>query len=346
MYDLSFYNKSIKRHFKKKILMNLEARSDENDNGFKETPVRASANVPSTNKCLQMIHFNAFKNENIKKKRKQSYLVKAQKSKAKRWVTSSSSSYTNGHSTASSKACPNHVLSKQKVVEANLGSNYQAFNRKSALDTMINNACRNTLRNRIIDSSIYIQQIGIKAMLFTNYFILENLEPIPDCIFKQNYCRRTLKYCYQFVCGVSPKWENCHSLSEDLKEQIKDICLPLKGLLPMEATLVTLSEQTRLPLPRLYDLYPNPSMHVRSIAISINGIRILLSLSLPRAYNDQLKLISPFHSLQLKLSYFNYQEVEQEYMPVFIDPDRAEKERELNKIKSSIPTPEITSEFL
>ncbi|KAL0094012.1 hypothetical protein F4703DRAFT_1730250, partial [Phycomyces blakesleeanus] len=59
--------------------------------------------------------------------------------------------------------------------------------RKSALDTMINNACRNTLRNRIIDSSIYIQQIGIKAMLFTNYFILENLEPIPDCIFKQNY---------------------------------------------------------------------------------------------------------------------------------------------------------------
>ncbi|KAL0078187.1 hypothetical protein F4703DRAFT_1960396 [Phycomyces blakesleeanus] len=53
------------------------------------------------------------------------------------------------------------------------------------------------------------------------------------------------KYCYQFICGGSPEWGNRGSLSEDLKEQIKDICLPLKGLLPVEVTLVTLSKQPR-----------------------------------------------------------------------------------------------------
>ncbi|KAL0094011.1 hypothetical protein F4703DRAFT_1730082, partial [Phycomyces blakesleeanus] len=40
-------------------------------------------------------------------------------------------------------------------------------------------------------------------------------------------------------------------------------------------------------------------------------------------YKINTTIKDPVHSLQLKLSYFNYQEVEQEYMPVFIDPGRS-----------------------
>ena len=140
------------------------------------------------------------------------------------------------------------------------------------------------------------------------------------------------KYCYQFVCGGNPVWRNSCSLTEEHKEQVKSICLPLKELLPMEVTLVTLSKHTqrfvpllshilsyfeaehagsnpddtaRLPLPGLFGLFPNPSMHFRSITMNINAICAFLSLTLPRAYNDQLEIFQRVMNFN-KLRYSKY----------------------------------------
>ena len=100
----------------------------------------------------------------------------------------------------------------------------------------------------------------------------------------------------------------------------------------MEVTLVTLSKHTqsfvlllshmlsyfeaehvgrnpyhaaRIPLARLSGLFPNPSMHFRSITMNINAICAFLSLTLPRAYNDQLEIFQRVMNFN-KLRYSKY----------------------------------------
>lgn len=129
------------------------------------------------------------------------------------------------------------------------------------------------------------------------------------------------RYCYQLVCGDNPTWENSWLLTEEHKEKIDGICLPMKERLPMEATLVTLSKHTekfvplladilsyyemehalrkpydvsRLPLPRLFGLIPNPSAHFRSITMNINAICAFLFAPTPKNLQRSTINISTF----------------------------------------------------
>lgn len=52
----------------------------------------------------------------------------------------------------------------------------------------------------------------------------------------------SVDFCYQFICGGNnPGWGvgggGCDDLTENEKTEIKNLCLPLKALLPSKATL-------------------------------------------------------------------------------------------------------------
>ena len=187
------------------------------------------------------------------RKRKQSYNIKAEKAQAKRQPISLSVSSAvcksckrAGHSTARSKACPNYLMSKQEVFAANLGNNYQAFNRKIPLNTIIHVDYQDILRRKIIESSRYIRHVVIRAMLFTNYFILENIESLPGCIFQQNYwyaiCQlvggRRVTNNDVLPNNILPTWDTFRSLYSNA---IHSETLPTGASQPLTAACVELA---------------------------------------------------------------------------------------------------------
>ncbi|KAI9483863.1 MAG: hypothetical protein EXX96DRAFT_477245, partial [Benjaminiella poitrasii] len=141
------------------------------------------------------------------------------------------------------------------------------------------------------------------------------------------------KYCYQLICQGTPEWPNTtNDLNiQDIRQRITNFCLPLKDLLNIRATLVTLSQSPdktiplllfllaeleqdhrnstpydvrRLPLPRLSSVLPSPTYHWRLITISANALNAFLpGQSLPRGYVDQLQLfytVFKFYKLRFR----------------------------------------------
>lgn len=143
-----------------------------------------------------MMIFN-FVTVGTSKKRKQSSAVKAEKQNAKRQAVASTSSSSStvkcksckevGHSSSNSKNCKNHNPTKKDVLLTNLGENYQAFNRKAPFDTLVKQEFKTNLRNKILESSRYIRQIMIRAMMFTNFYMINDVDDATNSIFQQNY---------------------------------------------------------------------------------------------------------------------------------------------------------------
>ena len=128
-----------------------------------------------------------------------------------------------------------------------------------------------------------------------------------------------VKYCYQYICQGDPVWPESNTIKGDtVRQEVDQFCQPLKEILNIEATLKTLSgspgkfvpllmhllsdiesehnnhckyDVRRLPLPRRFSVFPAPSLHWRSITLSINALSAFLpGEKLPRGYDDQLRL--------------------------------------------------------
>ncbi|KAI8094995.1 uncharacterized protein B0P05DRAFT_502906 [Gilbertella persicaria] len=103
-----------------------------------------------------------------------------------------------------------------------------------------------------------------------------------------------------------------------IKRRIDELCLPLKNKLDARVSIKSLADNPgsfipllfhilavferehqshkafdvrRLPLPRLFNVFPSLSCHWRSVTISVNALAAFLpGEPLPRGYNDQLNL--------------------------------------------------------
>lgn len=128
-------------------------------------------------------------------------------------------------------------------------------------------------------------------------------------------------YGYQLICGGDPKWPSTASdLGEQDKDRINELCLSCKNQLPGKATLLTLSKEPekfipllsrilseyeeehknhksydvrRLSLPRLFGLFPSPSLHFRSITMSAKAVSSFLKKRCPtRGYTEELNMFT------------------------------------------------------
>ncbi|PHZ17691.1 uncharacterized protein RHIMIDRAFT_10973 [Rhizopus microsporus ATCC 52813] len=124
-------------------------------------------------------------------------------------------------------------------------------------------------------------------------------------------------YCYQSVCKGEPKWPQGAIFTQETKAAVDEACLPSQQLITTRVTLKELSaspstflpcilyilskyeeehkehhayDVRRLPLPRLFSVLPNPSLHWRFINISANSLSAFVKEPLPRGYNDQLRM--------------------------------------------------------
>ena len=130
----------------------------------------------------------------------------------------------------------------------------------------------------------------------------------------------SVHYAYQFICGGTPTWPNTVSdLGEEEKKLVTSFCLPLKNLVPERVTLINLSKNPekfipvlshilseyevehknhhsfdvrRLPLPRLFGLFPTPSLHFRSITMSAPTLSAFLKKPVASSYNKQLEMFT------------------------------------------------------
>lgn len=141
-----------------------------------------------------------------------------------------------------------------------------------------------------------------------------------------------VKYCYQFICQGDPVWPANNAINDDIiRQRVVQLCQPLRDILNTRVTLKTLSEAPgrftpllthllsafesehnshceydvrRLPLPRRFSVFPTPSLHWRSITLSVNALSAFLpGEKLPRGYNGQLRLffkILKFQALRIK----------------------------------------------
>ncbi|KAI8047825.1 uncharacterized protein B0P05DRAFT_576174 [Gilbertella persicaria] len=128
-----------------------------------------------------------------------------------------------------------------------------------------------------------------------------------------------IKYGYQYVCQGEAVWSEQKSFEDPMiKRRIDELCLPLKNKLDARVSIKSLAgnpgffvpllfhilavferehqshkafDVRRLPLPRLFNVFPSPSCHWRSVTISVNALAAFLpGEPLPRGYNDQLHL--------------------------------------------------------
>ncbi|KAI7903269.1 uncharacterized protein BX663DRAFT_433818, partial [Cokeromyces recurvatus] len=141
-----------------------------------------------------------------------------------------------------------------------------------------------------------------------------------------------VKYCYQYICQGNPVWPTSETVNDDTtRQKVVQFCQPLRDILNTKVTMKTLSESPgrftpllihllsiiesehdnhyeydvrRLSLPRRFSLLPTPSLHWRSITLSVNALSAFLPREkLPRGYNDQLRLffkVLKFQSLRIK----------------------------------------------
>ncbi|KAI8053183.1 uncharacterized protein B0P05DRAFT_575543 [Gilbertella persicaria] len=141
-----------------------------------------------------------------------------------------------------------------------------------------------------------------------------------------------IKYGYQYVCQGEAVWPEQKSLEDPMvKRRIDELCLPLKNKLNARVSIKSLADNPgsffpllfhilavferehqshkafdvrRLPLPRLFNVFPSSSCHWRSVIISVNALAAFLpGEPLPRGYNDQLHLfykVFDFKPLRIK----------------------------------------------
>jgi hypothetical protein len=127
------------------------------------------------------------------KKRKQSSSVKRDKKKAKQEnkASNATAALCNsckkvGHKSVRSTACENHLSSKAEDILQNLGEGYEAYTRKSTLETSVNDSNRHLLKTKILSVCENIRQIAFRAQIFVNHFVFSR-GSAPSCIFKQNF---------------------------------------------------------------------------------------------------------------------------------------------------------------
>ncbi|KAI8047943.1 uncharacterized protein B0P05DRAFT_576127 [Gilbertella persicaria] len=140
------------------------------------------------------------------------------------------------------------------------------------------------------------------------------------------------EYGYQYVCQGEAVWPEQKSLEDPMiKRRIDELCLPLKNKLDARVSIKSLADNPgffvpllfhilavferehqshkafdvrRLLLPRLFNVFPSPSCHWRSVIISVDALAAFLpGQPLPRGYNDQLHLfykVFDFKPLRIK----------------------------------------------
>lgn len=133
-------------------------------------------------------------------------------------------------------------------------------------------------------------------------------------------------YGYQSICFGEPRWPTDMNLPENtkeitLREAVDKECGKLRSMIGQRVTLASLSatptmvyrclahilrkyekdhalhkpyDVRRLPIPRLFSLFPSPTIHWRSVTISTNALSCFVRSSLPRGYLKQLEL---FHQV-------------------------------------------------
>lgn len=142
---------------------------------------------------------------------------------------------------------------------------------------------------------------------------------------------KIVPYVYQHVCQGDPVWPQGLVFTEEKKQIVDEIFLPLRNTIPSRVTLATLSgspniflpclfniiseyeiehqnhrayDVKRLPLPRLFSLSPTPGIHWRFVSISANALAPFIKESLPRGYQNQLNMFRRvFYFKKLRLRY-------------------------------------------
>ncbi|KAG2210038.1 hypothetical protein INT47_003474 [Mucor saturninus] len=113
-----------------------------------------------------------------------------------------------------------------------------------------------------------------------------------------------IKYAYQYVCQIEAVWPEQESLEDPMiKQKIDEFCLPLKNKLNVRVSLKSLADNPgffvlmlfhiltvferehqyhqafdvrRIPLPKLFNVFPSPTSHWRSVTLYINEISAFL----------------------------------------------------------------------
>ncbi|KAG0825657.1 hypothetical protein G6F18_010297 [Rhizopus arrhizus] len=167
---------------------------------------------------------------------------------------------------------------------------------------------------------------------------------------------KIVSYVYQYVCQGVSVWPQGSVFTEERKQIVDETFLLLKNMIPTRMTLTTLSESPnsfvpcllnilseyeiehnnhkaydvrRLPLPRLFSLSPTPGMHWSMDDLTPNeNNKILFGNTIK---SDGFSVDFVFYrkermnngsDVELTLKDFNYEEVHNQYHPMFLDRGR------------------------
>ncbi|KAG0787722.1 hypothetical protein G6F19_007506 [Rhizopus arrhizus] len=167
---------------------------------------------------------------------------------------------------------------------------------------------------------------------------------------------KIVPYVYQYVCQGVSVWPQGLVFTEERKQIVDETFLSLKNMIPTRVTLTTLSEPPdsfvpcllnilseyeiehknhkvydvrRLPLPKLFSLSPTLGMHWSMDDLTPNeNNKILFGNTIK---SDGFSVDFVFYrkermnngsDVELTLEDFNYEEVHNQYHPMFLDPGR------------------------
>ncbi|KAG1019468.1 hypothetical protein G6F26_010093 [Rhizopus arrhizus] len=124
-----------------------------------------------------------------------------------------------GHKSSRSPACPNHMQTKKETFLKHLGPNYKTYTRKLPFDQCVQSTYQTTLKSKIVSACEDVRNIVDRSQLFVNFYIpsLARLDsPIPHKIYEQNFCSN--KSYPNIIYDKKPASDVSHCISEASKQ--------------------------------------------------------------------------------------------------------------------------------
>jgi hypothetical protein len=167
-----------------------------------------------------------------------------------------------------------------------------------------------TIQTSFVVSLQYKQSCIVLLSNVDCFYFIQSLKPY-------NVKLMVKDFYYQQLCHGNPTWPKSVKVDQQTKDAINATLKPLKDLIPGPVNLKTLSGDTetffncyakileryetvhanhksfdvrRLKLPKLFSILPKPSLKWRFITVSINSLSCFVKETIPRGYENQLKM--------------------------------------------------------